>query len=197
MNKNDFLEELRNKLSSLPDDERDERIAFYCEMIDDRIEEGLSEEAAVAEISDLDDTPYNTDSSAQNTSSKKTDRKRKLSAVEITLLIVGFPIWLPILVSVFAVYISLFAALWSVVVSLWSVFASLAATSLGCVAGGVVIIAGGETLPGIALIAAGPVCAGLSILMFMLCTLVTKASARLCAATVCAVKAWFKKWRSA
>ena len=50
MNKQEFLKNLRVSLSNLPQEEIEERIIFYSEMIDDRIEEGLSEEEAKAMI---------------------------------------------------------------------------------------------------------------------------------------------------
>ena len=43
MKKLEFILALRNRLSCLPQDEVDERLAFYSEMIDDSMEEGLSE----------------------------------------------------------------------------------------------------------------------------------------------------------
>ena len=48
MNKQEFLTDLRNALSGLPRREIEERVTFYSEMIDDRMEEGMSEEEAVA-----------------------------------------------------------------------------------------------------------------------------------------------------
>ncbi|MBR5538496.1 MAG: hypothetical protein IKU61_01205 [Clostridia bacterium] len=47
MNKQEFLEELRKGLSGLPKEDVRERLNFYGEIIDDRIEEGLTEEEAV------------------------------------------------------------------------------------------------------------------------------------------------------
>ena len=47
MNKEEFLSELRTKLSGLPQEDIEERISFYSEMIDDRMEDGISEEEAV------------------------------------------------------------------------------------------------------------------------------------------------------
>ena len=55
MTKDQLLEKLKKELSSIPSDELDGRLAFYSEMIDDRIEEGLDEEAAVAAIGDIDE----------------------------------------------------------------------------------------------------------------------------------------------
>ena len=56
MLKTEFLEQLRAGLAGLPQEDIDGRVAFYSEMIDDRMEEGLSEEEAVAgagKISDI------------------------------------------------------------------------------------------------------------------------------------------------
>lgn len=53
MNKSEFILQLRNGLSGLPQDDVDERLNFYGEMIDDRIEDGLSEEDAVFEMGDI------------------------------------------------------------------------------------------------------------------------------------------------
>ena len=50
MDKQRFLSELRNSLSGIPHDELEERLVFYSEMIDDRMEEGMTEEEAVAGI---------------------------------------------------------------------------------------------------------------------------------------------------
>lgn len=40
MKKEEFLAELRSKLSGLPKEDIDNRIEFYNEMIEDRIDEG-------------------------------------------------------------------------------------------------------------------------------------------------------------
>ena len=56
MTKLKFLFELRDRLEGLPYDEVEERLNFYSEMIEDRMEEGLSEEeAAKAKKSELAD----------------------------------------------------------------------------------------------------------------------------------------------
>ena len=55
MTKNEFISRLRTRLSGLPKDEIEERLAFYSETIDDRIEDGLTQEEAVADLGDVDD----------------------------------------------------------------------------------------------------------------------------------------------
>ena len=55
MTKQEFLCALGKKLSGLPRREVDERLAFYSESIDDRIEEGRTEAQAVADIGSVDE----------------------------------------------------------------------------------------------------------------------------------------------
>ena len=55
MTKHEFLVDLGLGLSCLPQEDAEERLSFYSEMIDDRIEEGLSEEEAVAAIGTVDE----------------------------------------------------------------------------------------------------------------------------------------------
>lgn len=54
MTKEEFLTKLSNGLSGYPAKDREEYLLFYGEMIDDRMEEGLTEEDAVGEIGTAD-----------------------------------------------------------------------------------------------------------------------------------------------
>lgn len=176
MCKQAFLDELREHLTGLPQSDVDERIAFYAEMIDDRMEEGLTEKEAVAAIGSveevyaqiIEETPFT------KLVKERIRIKRKLTVWEIVLLAVGSPIWLALLIAAFAVTLSLYVVLWSVVASLWAVFASLAASALGVLVGGVVILCYGHTLSGLVCIAVSLVCAGLSIFAFFGCKAATK-----------------------
>ena len=55
MNKEQFLDELRRELSGLPREDIEERIAFYEEMIADRMDEGMSEKEAVSGIGSVEE----------------------------------------------------------------------------------------------------------------------------------------------
>ena len=176
MTKQEFLSELREGLSGLPQDDIEERVNFYSEMIDDRIEEGLTESEAVLEIGSVESIIAQTIEELSLTKLAKENHKpnRRLKAWEIVLLALGSPIWLSLGIAAIAVIISLYASLWAVVISLWAVFASFVGCAIGCTFGGI-IISFAESLPlGIALIGAGIFCAGLSIFMFFLCKLATK-----------------------
>ena len=55
MTKHEFLQQLKEKMKGLPEADIEDCVNFYSEMIDDRIEEGLSEEEAVKDIGDADE----------------------------------------------------------------------------------------------------------------------------------------------
>ena len=100
--------------------------------------------------------------------------KRQLSAGEIVLLVLGSPIWLSLGIAAFAVILSLYVSVWSVIISLWAAFVAIAACSIGGVMAFVVFTIGGNGASGVAILAAGIVCAGLSIFMFYGCKAATK-----------------------
>ncbi|MBQ6823928.1 MAG: DUF1700 domain-containing protein [Clostridia bacterium] len=162
MNKQEFLEQLQTKLSALPQKEREEQLTFYGEMIDDRMEEGLSEEAAVRAIGEIDTIVDETPLPAATP-------KKAWRWWEILLLALGSPIWLSLGIAAIAVVLSLYAALWSLVIALWAVFGSLIAGAVGGVTAGIIQLCIGKITAGLALIGGGLVCGGLSIFLFFGC----------------------------
>lgn len=178
MNKQDFLNSLRLKLSDLPEQDVIERLNFYSEMIDDMIEEGLSEKYAVESIGSVDDIALQIISDTSNMKKdKKKDRKkskRRLKGWEIALIIVGAPLWVPILVFLISMIFSLYSILWSVIVSLWSIFGALAGASIGGIICGIIFACTSRALAGLVIVAAGLLCAGLAIFAFFGCLYVTK-----------------------
>ena len=179
MRKQEFIFELWKKLSDLPKGEVEERLSFYAEMIDDRMEEGLSEEEAVSAIGSPDEIAAQImgDIPISKIVKEKIKTKRKPSVTEIVLLVIGFPLWFPLLIVVpFSVIFSLYVTPWSVVVSFWAVFASVVGSAVGALIGGIVFIAIGHVPVGIALIGASLICAGLSVFSFFGCKATTKGS---------------------
>ena len=176
MNKQGFLAGLRKGLSGLPKNDIDERLTFYSDMIDDRMEDGIPEETAVSEIGTVDDivSQIIADIPLGKLVKEKIKPKKKLKAWEIILLVLGSPLWLSLLIAAFAVFLSLYVVFWSVIISLWAVFASFVACGFAGVVAGAVFAAGGNGLTGIAMIGAGIVCAGLSVFMFFVCKAATK-----------------------
>ena len=176
MIKTEFLDQLKKGLLGLPEDDITRSIEFYSEMIDDRVEDGKTEQEAVADIGTVKEAVAQILSEIPMSKliKEKAKKKRKFNAWEIVLLALGSPIWLSLIVAAFAVVISVYAVIWSVVASLWAVFAALIGGAVGGVGSGVVFICTDNLLPGIAMIGASLVCAGLSIFMFFGCKETTK-----------------------
>lgn len=195
MNKQAFLAELRQGLSGLPQDDIEERLSFYSEMIDDRMEEGLSEEDAVSAIGSAPEIVAQVvaDIPLAKIAKERIKPKRRLKVWEIVLWVLGAPIWLSLLIAAFAVILSLYVVLWSVIISLWAVFVSLAACSIGGVVAGIVFAIGGNALTGVAMLAAGIVCAGLSIFLFYGCNAAAKGSLMLTRKNAVWIKNCFMK----
>jgi len=171
MNKYEFLAKMSKSLENLPKDEIKERLDFYAEMIDDGIEEGLTEEEAVAKLG-VTDEPVNQKKS-EFTSAPKAE-KRKLKTWEIGLLAAGSPLWLSLAIAALSITFSVYVSVWVCIVSLWAVFASLAGAALGTVFLAVYSVCEAKWISGIALIGVFLICTGLSILAFYGCKLLTK-----------------------
>ena len=190
MTKHEFITQLRDRLSELPEREVEERLSFYVEMIDDRIEDGRTEQEAVADLGSLDEVVAQivADIPLLQIAKKRIKPTRRLKAWEIVLLAVGSPVWASLLIAALAVLIALYASFWAIIVSLWAAFGSLASCALGGVISGLALSVGANLPAGMALIGAGIVCAGLSILLFFGCKAATKGLVVLASKTVLAVK---------
>ena len=190
MTKKEFLALLKNALYGLPEEDIRESLIFYNEMIADRMEEGLTEEVAVADIGSISEIAAQI--KAEKSPVASTDTKptkshiiaRKLSATEITLIVLFSPIWLSLIAAAFAVVISVFAAALSVGISLiaaafilaimfivviWVLGITLCVIDLSLIAasvGGVmtfVYAIKGSFVYGTFILGAALVCAGLSV----------------------------------
>lgn len=179
MNKQEFLDKLRARLSGLPREELDERLGFYSEIIDDRIEEGVEEDEAVLSLGSVDEVAEQiiADIPLSKIAKERIKPQRSFRVWEVVLLVLGSPVWLPLLIAAFVVVLSLYVVIWSVVASLWAVFGAIVGCGVGFAALGICLICFGDVFAGIAIIGAGIVCAGLSIFAFFGCKAATKGTA--------------------
>ena len=176
MTKQEFLMELRTGLSGLPQKDIEERLNFYSEMIDDRIEDGLSEEQAVLAVGTAKEIIAQTvvEIPLAKIAKERIKSNRRLKAWEIVLLAFGSPIWLSLGIALVAVILSVYVSLWSVIISLWAAFVSLVASSFGGVMAGILFSIKDNLLTGIAVCGASIVCLGFSIFMFYGCKAASK-----------------------
>ena len=176
MKKNEFLAELKERLAGLSETDRKQSLDYYTEMIDDRMEDGLSEEEAVAAVGTpgeiageiLGEMPL------AKLVKARVKPNRKMAAWEIVLLILGSPVWVSLLLALFAVVLSLYIALWSVVISLWAVEVALGGTVLVGVVALPISLVQGNVWAGVALLGVGVFAAGLCVFGFYGCRQATK-----------------------
>ena len=181
MNKATFLAKLRAGLSGLAEDEIDERVQFYSEMIDDSIEEGMSEDDAVERIGSVDEVVANilADIPLVKLVGERIKPKRNISAGEFLLIAFGFPLWVPVLGALLVVAFGLCIAVLALIASLWVADVALC---LGGVAGVILSIVyafRGFDITALAVVGCASACVGVSILMFFGCLAVSKGMLRL------------------
>ena len=190
MTKESLLMWLREAFSAYPPEEVEERIRFYEELIDDKMEEGLTEEEAVASLGSLEEVIARMGAEMPPLKTKKAGHLRWW---EILLLVLGFPLWFPLLVAAAAVAFSIYVCLWSIVVCVWAGFVSVAVCSFFAIVAGIGYILFGTKLTGLAMLGAGIACLGLSIFLFCACKIATHYTMLLAKNTLHWIKKAFTK----
>lgn len=157
MNKEDYKSQLEALLKSLPKKDREEAILFYMEMIDDRIDEGMSEEDAIANVASpgvaaeeiiasnnsakqaLISFEISTENEADDVEvSDEADesllhkiKTRNLSTKEWIVLLVTCPFWLPLLVGIAGLGVGLALVLAAAYICVWVLIACVWILALG------------------------------------------------------------------
>ena len=108
----------------------------------------------------------------------------------ILLLVLGFPVWFPLLLALF---VSIVSALFSFFVALWSVELSLAAGAVGGVGSFFVLLFTGQFAPAFFTLGAALVSGGLAILLFFGAVAATKALGRGIAQVARTLFGWMKR----
>lgn len=169
MNKEQFLAALEEKLRGLPKEDRQRSLEYYFEMIDDHIEEGMSEEEAVAACGSVDEvaeqillcTPL------PKLVHRQVKPKRRMRAWEIVLLILGSPLWVSLLIAAIAIVFAICVALWVVVIAIYAAAIVCGAVGVAMSAMSLVSVVQGQFLPALLCFGCGLICAGLTILLFV------------------------------
>lgn len=171
MTKAEFLWQLEKRLHRLPDFERSRSLTFYSESIDDRMEDGMTEENAVASLGSLDeivsgilvDTPLTTIIQTRLKESKKKSGNQRMWMI---LAICSSPFWFPLAIAFAAVLFTVYVCIWVVVLCLFVVAFSLALCGVVGLLAGVALCWTAGFPTGLAVFGAGLSCAGLFLMCF-------------------------------
>ena len=181
MTRAEYLARLRECLALMPAEEREAQLAYYEELFDDMLEDGMSEAEVCERLGAPEDVAAELLAEIPMTTLVKSRVKAggKPSALTIALLVLGAPLWLPLLIAIFAVLLSLLISLWAVGVSLGVV---LPAVGLSLAAVGVGALIRLFSLP--LLMALGSFLSGLGLLILgaLLMGLIVRGLAKLCRA---------------
>lgn len=111
MKKVEFLNELRSSLKQFKEDEVKEIISYYDEMINDRLEEGKTEETVIESLGSIKLISARIQSDLMNVRLSQPDNKNIVKSSNnffIVLMLCASPALIPLGIAFFAVFISLF-----------------------------------------------------------------------------------------
>ncbi len=189
MTKQEFLQELKRELHGLSEEELRSSLEYYVEMIDDRMESGIPEHVAIKQLGSPKDIAREImlDLPIPKLLKHKYKQRSGWKTWEIVLLILGFPLWFPLLVTVAAVVLTLYIVLWSVLITFWAVDLALAVSSVVLLAVAVPLL---FEHPANALfnLGAALVLIGLAVLLFFGCLKLTKPFCKLSVALTKKIK---------
>ncbi|MBQ8340786.1 MAG: DUF1700 domain-containing protein [Clostridia bacterium] len=176
MTKEQFLQSLAHGIAGLPEVDVIHWLEYYGEMLDDRAEDGMSEEEAVAALGDpvqiarqiLAETPIT------RLIKERIKPKQTLPVWVIILLILGSPIWLSLAISAVAVVFSVIISLWACMLAFYAVELSFAVSTLGCLVLCAVEFYFAAPVLGLLFLGCALAMAGLSIITFPLWKLLTR-----------------------
>ena len=166
MNKTEFVNQLSAGLMGLSQEDIKRSVDFYTEMIDDRIEDGMPEEEAVAALGSIEEIRSKILEEIPITRivKEKITPKRSFKAWEIILLILGSPVWLPLLLSFIVVCLVLYLCFWIIILSLYVIDLSVFISGIAGVIGAVIQTGGVPVMT--FFIGCGVALIGLGILLF-------------------------------
>ena len=161
MNKQEFLTEIGRRLEGFPPEEIERSKEYFLEMIEDRMEDGMSEEEAVADIGTVDEAVADILKDIPLTKVIKAKMKPE-----------GIVIWV-IVISFFVVDLALFAS------------------GLAAIVVGVISLAQLEPAAPVLVIGTGLCLIGVSILLFIPLLKLAKVTGKLGKKTALWIKSWF------
>ena len=191
MKKEEFLTELRNNLQGLPKEDVESRVSFYSEMIDDRIDEGKTEEEVIAELGGIDKVVNDIadDTSLVKLVKDSAKPKKKLSAWVIVLIILGSPLWIPLLLVFIVLCLVGYLLVWTGVLVCYALEIGFACGTVYGLVGFIYLMSVG--MFSMSHLGTFLLCLGLVMLFVFACVGITKATFKLSKTTMRNIKSWF------
>lgn len=168
----EFLQQLKSALAHLPYSEVERVVSYYSENLQDKIEDGVSEEDAIASFGNLDEFVSMIEEEVTITSivKDKVMKKSKDSNVNKMLIgiiaVLGIPIWIGLGGLAIGLGIGFLAVFWSIPFVLGSMYISLAFMSVSGILIGFIRMFTFEFATGLAYFGFGVTASGLVVMFF-------------------------------
>ncbi|MDO4344171.1 MAG: DUF1700 domain-containing protein [Eubacteriales bacterium] len=196
MNKTEFLDRLEKLLKSLDKQERRKFLAYYSEMIDDAMEDGCTEEEAVARIGSPGAAAEEILSEREIAPQKSSSTVKKITIA--ILLILGSPLWGSIVLAAVllaagliltaaALVLSAYILIWCIPITAGAVAISSLILSVVSTLGAVPILLSNPAL-GVFQFGAGIMAAG----AFILCSLAAQCTGKYFIKVTISFTKWLK-----
>ena len=170
MTKKEFMEALEWQLKALPKKEKKSSLSYYEEMIGDRMEDGLTEEEAVAAAGTPEEAAEEIFKGLSlidkaRVTIERNGKSRNATKAEKVLLCMSLPILIPLIIAAVSVGLSLFIAAWVLFICYLAVILALIAGGIGGFGIGIAYILRGDTAGGLMTAGAGLALLALGLLL--------------------------------
>ena len=165
MNRKQFLRRIKREFRGVPQNEIKALSEYFDESISERMDRGMSEAEAVAALGSPEEAASRIIEEMPVEFRKNVKKESGfIRGAKITMIVLGSPVWLSVLIAVFAVLLALAAVYVSTVITL---FVAAAATAISAV-GSIVLMFITDNLGVLMGLGAASICAGLAVL-FVIC----------------------------
>lgn len=177
MNKSEFLDSLRAGLGQLPAAEREQNIAYYEELFSDMLEEGMSEGESAAHLGDPEQIAREilAEQPLPLLVKSRVRPSGGWTALSITLIVLGSPVWLPLLIAAGAVILSVFVVIWALILSVLAVALAVGVSAVAMV---LAAIFGYLKISSLLMLGLVLICIGLCLLTGLLAVALGRAAVR-------------------
>ncbi len=178
MTKFEFLTAVRSRLYGLPAEDVQRSLDYFAEMIDDHIEDGMSEAEAVAAIGTPDEAAASILGEVPLTKivATKIKPKRNLHVWEIVLLVLFTPALFGLAIAAVALIFSAYITVFSIAIATFSCVLAFSISSVACIIYAPYQIVTGSVMQGLCYIGFALTFIGLAILFFHLTMVLGKAA---------------------
>ena len=195
MNKEEYLDAIRGRISAMPADDINRFMDYYSEMIDDRVEDGLSEDEAVADMGSPDAAVEQILEEMPLTKlvKEKIKPKHELKAWEVVLIVLGSPVWIPLLITAAVLLLTLWIVAFALLISFYAVVLSFVVAGICGLICIIPLFIANSPYTAVLMLGAALIGIGIAILFVVSVKPVTIGVFKVCKASVNGIKRMFVK----